>query len=33
VPALIGGVAIGVVVDVATRYLTGGTYASRSTAA
>jgi uncharacterized membrane protein YeaQ/YmgE (transglycosylase-associated protein family) len=33
VPALIGGVTFGVVVDVATRYLTGGTYVGRPTSA
>lgn len=29
VPALIGGLVAGIVVEVATRYLTGGTYATR----
>jgi len=29
VPALIGGLVLGVVVEVATRYLTGGTYSGR----
>jgi uncharacterized membrane protein YeaQ/YmgE (transglycosylase-associated protein family) len=29
VPALIGGLVVGIVVEVATRYLTGGTYATR----
>jgi uncharacterized membrane protein YeaQ/YmgE (transglycosylase-associated protein family) len=29
VPALIGGLVVGIVVELATRYLTGGTYASR----
>jgi uncharacterized membrane protein YeaQ/YmgE (transglycosylase-associated protein family) len=29
VPALIGGLVVGTVVDVATRYLTGGTYSDR----
>jgi uncharacterized membrane protein YeaQ/YmgE (transglycosylase-associated protein family) len=29
VPALVGGLVVGVVVEVATRYLTGGTYATR----
>ena len=29
VPALIGGLVLGIVVEVATRYLTGGTYAGR----
>jgi uncharacterized membrane protein YeaQ/YmgE (transglycosylase-associated protein family) len=29
VPALIGGLVIGLVVEVATRYLTGGTYTGR----
>lgn len=29
VPALIGGLVVGVVVEVATRYLTGGTYSGR----
>jgi uncharacterized membrane protein YeaQ/YmgE (transglycosylase-associated protein family) len=29
VPALIGGLAVGVVVEVATRYMTGGTYSGR----
>jgi uncharacterized membrane protein YeaQ/YmgE (transglycosylase-associated protein family) len=29
VPALIGGLVVGVVVEVATRYLTGGTYGTR----
>jgi uncharacterized membrane protein YeaQ/YmgE (transglycosylase-associated protein family) len=29
VPALIGGLVVGLVVEVATRYITGGTYAGR----
>ena len=29
VPALLGGVVVGLVVEVATRYLTGGTYSGR----
>jgi uncharacterized membrane protein YeaQ/YmgE (transglycosylase-associated protein family) len=29
VPALIGGLVVGIVVEVATRYLTGGTYTHR----
>jgi uncharacterized membrane protein YeaQ/YmgE (transglycosylase-associated protein family) len=29
VPALIGGLVVGIVIEVATRYLTGGTYATR----
>jgi uncharacterized membrane protein YeaQ/YmgE (transglycosylase-associated protein family) len=29
VPALLGGVVVGLVVEVATRYLTGGTYTGR----
>ena len=29
VPALIGGLVVGVIVEVATRYATGGTYAGR----
>ena len=29
VPALLGGVAIGLVVEVTTRYMTGGTYSGR----
>jgi uncharacterized membrane protein YeaQ/YmgE (transglycosylase-associated protein family) len=29
VPALLGGLVIGIVVEVATRYLSGGTYAGR----
>jgi hypothetical protein len=29
VPALIGGLALGLVVELATRYLTGGTYTTR----
>jgi hypothetical protein len=33
VPALIGGLVLGIVVEVATRYLTGGTYAGHPTAA
>ena len=33
VPALIGGLVLGLIVDVVTRYLTGGTYAGRPTAA
>jgi uncharacterized membrane protein YeaQ/YmgE (transglycosylase-associated protein family) len=32
VPALIGGLALGVVVELATRYLTGGTYTTRPVA-
>ena len=32
VPALIGGLAFGVVVELATRYLTGGTYTTRPVA-
>ncbi len=32
-PALIGGLVLGVVVEVATRYLTGGTYSGRPMAA
>jgi uncharacterized membrane protein YeaQ/YmgE (transglycosylase-associated protein family) len=33
VPALIGGLVLGTVVEIATRYLTGGTYAGHPTAA
>jgi uncharacterized membrane protein YeaQ/YmgE (transglycosylase-associated protein family) len=33
VPALIGGLVVGVVIEVATRYLTGGTYSGRQMAA
>ena len=33
VPALIGGLVLGIVVEIATRYLTGGTYAGHPTAA
>lgn len=33
VPALIGGLVLGLIVEVATRYLTGGTYAGGPTAA
>lgn len=33
VPALVGGVVVGGLVDVATRYLTGGTYSGHRTAA
>lgn len=33
VPALIGGLVVGVVVEVATRYLTGGTYSGRPVSA
>ena len=29
VPALLGGIVVGLVVEVATRYLTGGTYSGR----
>jgi len=29
VPALLGGIVVGLVVEVATRYMTGGTYSSR----
>jgi uncharacterized membrane protein YeaQ/YmgE (transglycosylase-associated protein family) len=29
VPALIGGLVVGIVIELATRYLTGGTYATR----
>jgi uncharacterized membrane protein YeaQ/YmgE (transglycosylase-associated protein family) len=29
VPALIGGLVVGIVVEIATRYLTGGTYSGR----
>jgi uncharacterized membrane protein YeaQ/YmgE (transglycosylase-associated protein family) len=29
VPALVGGLVLGVIVEVATRYLTGGTYSDR----
>jgi uncharacterized membrane protein YeaQ/YmgE (transglycosylase-associated protein family) len=32
-PALIGGLVLGIVVEVATRYLTGGTYSTRPMAA
>jgi uncharacterized membrane protein YeaQ/YmgE (transglycosylase-associated protein family) len=30
VPALIGGLVVGIVVEIATRYLTGGSYTGRS---
>jgi uncharacterized membrane protein YeaQ/YmgE (transglycosylase-associated protein family) len=33
VPALIGGLLVGVVVEIVTRFVTGGTYAHRPTAA
>jgi len=33
VPALIGGIVVGLVVEVATRYLTGGTYTGRPVSA
>lgn len=33
VPAVIGGLVVGLIVEVATRYLTGGTYAARPMAA
>lgn len=33
VPALIGGLAVGLIVELATRYLTGGTYAGHPSAA
>ena len=33
VPALVGGVVLGGIVELSTRYLTGGTYAHRPTAA
>lgn len=33
VPALLGGVVVGLVVEVATRYLTGGTYTGRPVSA
>ena len=33
VPAVIGGLVLGIVVEIATRYLTGGTYARHPTAA
>lgn len=33
VPALIGGLVVGVVVEILTRYMTGGTYAGRPTPA
>jgi uncharacterized membrane protein YeaQ/YmgE (transglycosylase-associated protein family) len=33
VPALIGGLVLGIVVEIATRYLSGGTYAGHPTAA
>ena len=33
VPALVGGLVLGVVVEVATRYMTGGTYSGRPMAA
>jgi uncharacterized membrane protein YeaQ/YmgE (transglycosylase-associated protein family) len=33
VPALIGGLVVGVVIEVATRYLTGGSYSGRPMAA
>jgi uncharacterized membrane protein YeaQ/YmgE (transglycosylase-associated protein family) len=33
VPALIGGLVLGLIVEVATRYLTGGTYVGHPTAA
>jgi uncharacterized membrane protein YeaQ/YmgE (transglycosylase-associated protein family) len=33
VPALLGGLVLGIVVEVATRYLTGGTYSDRPMAA
>jgi uncharacterized membrane protein YeaQ/YmgE (transglycosylase-associated protein family) len=33
VPALIGGLVLGMIVEVVTRYTTGGTYAGRPTAA
>jgi uncharacterized membrane protein YeaQ/YmgE (transglycosylase-associated protein family) len=33
VPALLGGVVVGLVVEVATRYLTGGTYSNRAISA
>jgi len=29
VPALIGGLVVGIVIELATRYMTGGTYATR----
>jgi uncharacterized membrane protein YeaQ/YmgE (transglycosylase-associated protein family) len=32
-PALLGGIVVGLVVEVATRYLTGGTYSGRPIAA
>lgn len=32
-PAIVGGLVLGVVVEVATRYLTGGTYSDRPVAA
>jgi hypothetical protein len=32
-PALIGGLVVGIIVELATRYLTGGTYAGHPTAA
>jgi uncharacterized membrane protein YeaQ/YmgE (transglycosylase-associated protein family) len=33
VPALLGGIVLGLVVEVATRYLTGGTYSGRAISA
>jgi uncharacterized membrane protein YeaQ/YmgE (transglycosylase-associated protein family) len=33
VPALLGGIVVGLVVEVATRYLTGGTYTGRPVSA
>ena len=33
VPALVGGLLVGVIVELSTRYVTGGTYAHRPTAA
>ena len=33
VPALIGGLVVGIVVEIATQFLTGGTYAGHPTAA
>jgi uncharacterized membrane protein YeaQ/YmgE (transglycosylase-associated protein family) len=33
VPALVGGLVVGIVVEVATRYMTGGTYSGRPMAA
>jgi hypothetical protein len=33
VPALVGGLVLGIIVEVATRFLTGGTYAGHASAA